>query len=229
MGTGSSAPAARARVTAPHRIAWLGLVLAAAIAACAKDEPTAPGGYSISGRVRLIGFLVNADGSFAGTRVVDDASGVAVELIYGTTVVQRTTTVGGVYRFGGLAPGAYQARARVVDAVADQTPVLTIAGASVMAGDTLLLKASGDLTPVPNPSADTVVVYFGVPAAEYAELRVRELGGSTTRLLVSQVLPPTFLRVVWNGRDGAGHPAAPGLYWMTYEAGADTRAQLLFR
>src|SRR5512145_620368 len=83
-----------------------------ALAAC-SEEPTAPSSHSLTGKVRLTGYLVNEDGTHGGTRVVDNASGVPVELLHGDKVVGRTTTVDGTYRFSGLAPGDYVARSRI--------------------------------------------------------------------------------------------------------------------
>src|SRR5262245_35517970 len=91
----------------PGSIALAALLL---VAACSRDQPTAPRVHSLSGHVKLTGFLVSPSGFFVGTRVLGDADGVAVELQRGTEVVARTVTVAGVYRFAGLAPGAYVAR-----------------------------------------------------------------------------------------------------------------------
>src|SRR5262245_3849920 len=116
------------------------ILVAAAIvvvaAACATHDPTSPypGRYALSGRVRLTGFLVDGNGKFAGTRVVDDADGVLVELTYGSTVLARGTTLDGVYRFHNLSPGAYQVRASVVGTIADESRVFTIGNADLVAG-----------------------------------------------------------------------------------------------
>lgn len=36
-------------------------------------------------------------------------------------------------------------------------------------------------------------------------------------------------QVLWTGRDDAGRLATDRMYWVTFKAGADKRAQLLFR
>src|SRR5262249_26965989 len=135
----------------------------------------------------------------------------------------------GAYHFGGLGPGAYQARVNLIGNVADQTAVLTIANADVVARDTLDLTSTGALTPVPNPCTDTVAVIFDVPTAEFVDLRVRDLKGTSTRVIASQAIPAGQYRFLWDGRDDAGHPVAGTLYWLIFQAGYDLRAQLLFR
>lgn len=202
-----------------------------ALAACGtREQPTSPPGlYSLSGHVRLTGYLVNASGQFAGTRLVDDADGVAVDLLYGTTVIARTTTVDGRYRFDGLAPGAYQTRAQVVDILADKSNVLTIVNSDLVSGDTLRLTSVGDLYPWPNPSADTVRISYRLLDTAFVELRIRNLGGTSIRLLRSSVQLPMVQMQTWDGLDDAFHPVTGPLYWLTLESGIDRRVQLLFR
>src|SRR5262245_16678286 len=95
----------------PNRMRRCAPLLAGlALAACEARDTTGPGFYTLSGHVTLTGYLVTPSGDFAGTKVVGDADGVPVELTFGDQVVARTQTVGGVYTFHGLAPGAYVAR-----------------------------------------------------------------------------------------------------------------------
>src|SRR5690349_2751921 len=124
------------------------LACATALASCARHEdmPTAPGLHSITGRVVLTGSLVDANSQFLGTRVVTDADGVGVQLVFGTDVVATATTVHGAYRFGGLANGAYVVRtAPLVRDFGDQTGQLTIANADIVVGDTLRIDSYGDI------------------------------------------------------------------------------------
>jgi hypothetical protein len=210
-------------------IALLAILTVLLTSACSEKPPTSPNArYTLSGRVRLVGHLVDAGGNFAGTRIVDDASGVAVELTYGPTVLARTTTVHGVYRFPGLGPGAYRTRATVIGATADETPNITIAGTDVEAGYLLTLSSLGDLLPIPNPHVDSVLVWFDNPTDQFVDIRIRDLGGNTTRVLISEVVQAGLKVALWNGRDGTGAPANGSLYWVTFESGADQRAHLLF-
>jgi hypothetical protein len=187
------------------------------------------GSYSLSGHVQLTGYLVDDAGRFAGTRVVDDADGVAVDLYYGRTAVGHALTSHGTYRFGGLAPGAYHARAAVIGDVADETTELTIVHGDLASGDTLRLASMGDLYPTPNPATDLVYLSFDLPDTEQVDLRILDLQGHITQHLLSNVLPAGRRETLWNGRDDAGHPVTGTMYWITFESGADTRAQLLFR
>jgi len=215
-----------------HRpiVCAIGLIATIALVACGRDQPTAPPGrYSLTGRVRLTGYLVNASAQFAGTRVVDDADGVAVDLLYGTTVIGHTTTVGGRYTFGGLAPGAYQTRARVMGNFGDRSNVLTIVASDLTAGDTLRLPSIGDLYPYPNPSSSTVEITYRLLDTAFVELRIRNLQGTSIRLLRSSLQTPMVQQQHWDGLDDAFQPVTGSLYWLTLESGIDQRAQLLFR
>ena len=198
------------------------------LASCGRDQPAAPGVHTVAGRVRLIGYLQNSSGHFTGTRVVDDASGVSVELAYGSRIVATTVTSGGIYRFTGLGPGAYVARTHPVPGIADTTEVLTLAGFDVTARDTLLLASKGDLSPVPNPFAGSITVYFAVPDTEWVEVDIANMFGDRIRTLLVDEIPFGLTGVVWDGRDEGGHAATDPIYWVTFESGSDRRAHLLF-
>jgi hypothetical protein len=117
------------------------------------------------GPPRLNGYLVDANGQFAGTRVSGDADGVPVELLHGSEIVRRTRTVDGIYRFSGLPPGGYVARSRAIGDIYDETNPMTIAISDVECADTLRLASRGDLYSYPNPFAtgDTMRISFDVP------------------------------------------------------------------
>ncbi len=154
-----SVPPSHSRTRVPARITMpapglrlarhLALACLAAACGCSSDRPMAPRAHALSGHVVLSGPFVDAAGNLAGTRVLGDADGVAVELLDGNRVLAHTTTTAGVYRFTGLVSGVYTARTRVNEAVQDETNPLTIADADIAAADTLRLAASGDLFPVP--------------------------------------------------------------------------------
>lgn len=198
-------------------------------AGCSPSEPTAPDRFSITGHVRLSGSVVDTSGAFVGTRVLGDPDGVTVELLNGGVVVARTVTVDGVYRFSGLRPGGYVARSTVVGDIGDQTRNLVIAVADVASADTLRLGSRGDLRPVPNPFTDTLAVYFTVSDTVWLDLDVLDVGGRQVRSLLSVEVLPNDHRVRWYGQDQAGRPAPGSLFWVTYAAGTDFRAQLVFR
>ncbi len=200
-----------------------------ALAACSPESPIAPRLHSITGHLRLTGYLVDVDGQFLGTRVIGNAGGVLVELLHGSEVVARTTTVDGIYRFSGLRPGDYVARSRPIGDLGDQTNPLVIAVSDVSAADTLRLVSRGDLSAVPNPSVDTTKVFFQVTDTVWVDVNILDMGGhAVTNLLALEILPARHA-VFWNGRDLRGRLVTDSLYWVTFVAGQDVRAHLIFR
>lgn len=200
---------------------------------CGRDQPqpTAPGIHVLRGRVSLTGYLVNAAGTFAGTRVVDDADGVAVELLLGNQVVGRTRTVKGVYAFGNLAAGGYVARSRVGNAIAGHTVPLVVTDTDLFAGDTLRLASVGDIYPVPNPFTSGTVLYFDLPDSEMVDVEILGMAGDTVKTLLRAPRPAGLNQVAWDGKDGRGSTSTAPLVWATVSAPGplpDERAQLLF-
>lgn len=212
-----------------HRLLPAALLLGCAMISCSKDSPFAPGARSITGHVVLRGYFVNERGDFAGTRVIGDATGVPVELLYDTEVVARTTTVGGVYRFTGIPRGGYYVRARVIPGIEDQTEDLVVAEYDVVLRDTLKLASLGDLYPIPNPFADSMTVIFQIYEPEHVVLCLRDLAGQKLRTVMDIDLRPNTWTQAWKMFDHVVPGAPPRLYWLTFESGPDIRAQLLVR
>ena len=212
-----------------RRACWCVVLGISTLAACSRNQPAAPGLHSITGSLCLSGYLVDDYGTFSGTRVLGDADGVPVELLHGSEVVGRTTTTHGVYRFSGLPPGDYVARSRVIGDMEAETNTMVIAASDIRASDTLRLASRGDLRPVPNPLADTTRIYFSVPNPVWVELGVLDVGGNSIVNLVAQEIPSGRYGVFWNGRDRTGRPVTGSLFWVTYVAGHDVRAHLLFK
>ena len=203
-----------------------------ALLGCSEDRagiPGAPGSYTLRGPLRLTGYRVDGNGKFTGTQVVSDADGVQVELLYGTQVVGRTTTVDGVYSFPGLPPGAYVARSRVIGDIGDHTAVLTVVSSDLVARDTLRLASRGDLFPVPNPVEGETFVYFELPDTEWVDVEIIGVAGDSVRTLLAAVRARGLNQVRWDGLDRYGRPVPPALYWVTLASGGDYRAQLLFK
>ena len=214
------------------RVIFTSLVLACAVVAagCGRESPTQPSTFTLTGHVQLVGQLIASDSRPLGTRVVTDADGVPVDLLYGTAVVARTQTTDGAFRFAGLVPGGYFVRAHISDSLGVQSKGLTIANRDVEAANPIVLAPIGDLYPAPNPVDSSTVITFATTSAGSAVLRVLALDGAVVRhLYVAQMLDPGLYLTRWNGSDDQGAPVAPGCYWMTFEAGTDQRAQLLFR
>jgi len=208
---------------------WCMVLGLSSLVACSREQPSAPRLYSITGHLRLTGTVVDSNGAYAGTRVLGDADGVTVELLHGSEVVGLTTTVDGIYRFSGLRPGDYRARSRVIGDIADRTTQMVIAVSDVVAADTLRLASRGDLLPFPNPSVDTTEVSFVAPDTMWVDVNIIDVGGSAVKNLLTLEILPGRHTVFWNGRDQRGRPVTGSLYWVTFVAGNDVRASLLFR
>lgn len=206
------------------------LALAVVAAGCGRETPTQPGTFALTGRVHLIGHLTASNGQSLGTRVVSDADGVPVDLFHANALVASTHTTDGVYRFTGLAPGGYFARASSFGSLSAWSSGLTIANRDVAAADPIVLASVGDLYPAPNPVDTGTVITFSSTNAGSAILRVLALDGAAVRrLYVTEMPAPGLYLTRWNCLDDQGAPVAPGYYWMTLEAGTDQRAQLLIR
>jgi hypothetical protein len=189
------------------------------------------------GHVTLVGHLVNTGGAVTGTQEVQDADGVAVELVYGTSVVARTWTRGGDYTFTDLAPGGYRARSWLTPAINDSTRPLTIAQGDIVIGDTLRLASAGELTPVPNPFAAETIVYFTLPDTERIYVDVLGVAGDTIKPLLHAERLGGQNQVRWDGTDRHGQLSVAPLAWITFSTPADSgqavairdlRGQLLF-
>lgn len=204
------------------------ILLLAGLPACSQ-KPTDPVLRSISGTVVLRGYFIDVNGRPAGTRVVGDADGVKVDLVRANRVIASTTTMNGNYQFLGLTAGVYNALTVSLGGIHDTTEALTIAVRSVAVADTLRMNSRGDLYPVPNPFADSTVVYFEVPDTVMVDVSIRDLAGNRVRSLTTGEMLPGLRSVTWDGRDDDG-ALAPGLiHWMVYESENDLRAHLLFR
>jgi hypothetical protein len=72
---------------------------------------------------------------------------------------------------------------------------------------------------MPNPSRGENVVHLTLPAPQAVALAIHDVSGRLVRALVSGhlVAGPHALR--WDGRDHAGRPVEPGIYFVTARAG----------
>ncbi len=213
---------------APH--VALAALAAFVLAGCAKETaPARP--HSITGHLRVVGYLVAADSHFLGARTIDNASGVRVDLLYGTRVVASTTTTNGTYRFENVAAGGYVARASAMGLVAPVTNTLTVASADVVARDTLTMQSLGDLYPTPNPLVDNTIIAFDLGNNTPVTLDVFDSQGA----LVQRLISPTstwvagYHEAIWDGKNGSGQYAPVGIYWAYMVTNSEVRCQALFR
>lgn len=71
----------------------------------------------------------------------------------------------------------------------------------------------------PNPFNPSTTIRFDLPVAGPARLDIVDARGRQVRSLVSGDMPAGFHSIRWDGNDGAGRPAASGLYFYRLEAG----------
>ena len=209
-------------------IAPAALLVLAVTLSCSRDPLFRAGTYTISGSVKLRGFHVDTNGDFAGTRIVGDADGLPVELLYGKQVLARTTTVDGLYRFEGVHPGGYNVRVRIIPGIEWVTGDVVVVTRDVAVRDTLMPTSIGSMLPVPNPFVDTMQVYFAVDDTTQAKVALLDGSAQPVRTFFDHVILPAVYRV----DVVLPHLSATGgatYYWLTYAAGEDVRTQLLIR
>jgi flagellar hook assembly protein FlgD len=80
------------------------------------------------------------------------------------------------------------------------------------------------LAPMPNPTASGVAIQMDVAAdVPDARLAVYDVSGREVRVLADGPLGRGRVTVRWDGRDGCGHEAASGVYFVRLVA-AEARA-----
>ncbi|MCC6348922.1 MAG: T9SS type A sorting domain-containing protein [Candidatus Eisenbacteria bacterium] len=89
---------------------------------------------------------------------------------------------------------------------------------------TLEWRASG-----PNPFTARTTVTLALPRAEAALVRVYDVQGKVVRTLHDEWLEAGERRLEWDGRDTAGTDVAPGLYFVSAQAGGGSVTTRLTR
>ena len=81
----------------------------------------------------------------------------------------------------------------------------------------------------PNPFNSGTVIRFAVPTSGEAELAVYNLAGQKVTSLVHGPREAGSYTLRWDGRNGAGHELASGVYFYRLQAGdqVETRKLLL--
>lgn len=85
--------------------------------------------------------------------------------------------------------------------------------------------------PSPNPSGGTTRLMYALPQAAHVRATIYDVAGRRVAELADDDIAAGEHELQWTGRDRAGRPAAPGLYFFRLEAGgqAVTRKVLLVR
>jgi hypothetical protein len=197
-----------------------------AIGGCSQGIPSGLVNHTYSGRVRLIGTLIDVNGDSTGVQIIDDADSVRVFLLVGGFVSDSTLTVDGRYEFRGLRSGQVAASSRVAGPVVDTTKTQLLTGNAV-ASDTLLLRSTFDLLVYPNPFPFSTRIQFGVPADVNVDLTIERLDGVRVRTLANRTFVAGLHQFLWDGTDDAGATLGPGRFWVVFRSGADVRARLI--
>jgi hypothetical protein len=73
---------------------------------------------------------------------------------------------------------------------------------------------------LPNPVLAEATLEFVCPLAGPVQVEIFGVSGRVTRRFGLGWAPAGVQRVLWNGRDGSGRPAAAGVYWIRVRTGA---------
>ncbi len=71
----------------------------------------------------------------------------------------------------------------------------------------------------PNPFMAETALLFSLPTPEHAVIEVYDVSGRLVTTLVDGSMPAGANRVVWDGRDSHGGPAASGIYFCRAQVG----------
>lgn len=113
------------------------------------------------------------------------------------------------------------------DATDMATVTVTVTNPAGVDADTAELPREFDLlAPRPNPGRAHFEIAFGLPAAGRVQVDVFDAGGRRVANLTNdQPFSAGYHKVSWDGRDGAGSPAASGIYFVRASSGARTVVQ----
>ena len=86
------------------------------------------------------------------------------------------------------------------------------------------------LSAAPNPSAGSVQLEVRLARESAVHLAIHDVRGRVVRYLEAGAsLPAGVHRLAWDGRDAAGRPAAPGVYFASLDAGGETATRRILR
>jgi hypothetical protein len=108
-----------------------------------------------------------------------------------------------------LGCGATEDLGWYVDNIQVRGATTDIGGGEVPGGAPLRMRLHQNL---PNPFNPSTTIAFDIAAAGVAELAVFDVAGRRVCTLLHGMLPAGTHRVLWDGRDAAGHAAGSGLY-----------------
>ena len=172
--------------------------------------PPRPG--TIVGTVELEGVATDAAGVVQGPIVVDDVSGIRIE-VSGNGVLDSTWTTDGHYRFDGLEPGNYQLKA-TLDPRTSKAVGVGLDGDSVTA-PVLRFVSAPTLSARPNPFTTSVTVSINLVSQTLIGASLQSATGRDIKVLrYGDLYGPGTFSAGWNGLDELNQPAPPGPYWI---------------
>ncbi|HPT73089.1 MAG TPA: T9SS type A sorting domain-containing protein [Candidatus Cloacimonadota bacterium] len=74
----------------------------------------------------------------------------------------------------------------------------------------------------PNPFNPSTTIEYSVPKTTKVKLRIYNIRGQLVKELVNQIVDPGKYKVVWEGKNNAGHSVASGVYFYRIEANGKT-------
>jgi hypothetical protein len=96
---------------------------------------------------------------------------------------------------------------------------VTVSGSAVAVHVRPVVARTGFVSVRPNPFRDVSDIRFGLARPAHARLLVIDVTGRAVRTILERDLAAGEHGVVWDGRDGGGRHAAPGIYFLRLEAG----------
>lgn len=73
---------------------------------------------------------------------------------------------------------------------------------------------------VPNPFSTQTTIGFDLPSDQRVQMAVYDLNGKRVRVLLDHAMPAGRHSLTWAGIGDDGRPLAPGVYWITTQAGS---------
>ncbi len=112
-----------------------------------------------------------------------------------------------------------QSEAKIVQTLLGPRANLISPVVGVRAGLGALAAAFVELSPPrPNPTPRGADVSLAMPEGGFADVAVVDVRGARVRTLARGTLPAGTHAIVWDGRDGEGRAAAPGIYFVRASA-----------
>ena len=135
------------------------------------------------------------------------------------------------YRDTGAGSGTVFYKLTALDHFGNESAPATASVTVVLDAEATLPTAFALRAPAPNPTRGDAVLVFALPRASRVRVGLYDITGRLAHVLVDGDLPAGWHTARWDGRDGGGHLAMPGMYLcrMTAPGFARTERLLLLR